>query len=77
MGVPDEAWGEAVKTVVVLKKGKEATENELIEFCKDELSGFKKPKTIEVVSELPKNTIGKIDKKTIKAKYWVGRSRKI
>lgn len=77
VGVPDEGWGEAVKAVVALKKGKQVTEEELIDFCKDKLSGFKKPKSIEFLPELPKNNIGKIDKKTIKAKYWEGRSRKI
>jgi acyl-CoA synthetase (AMP-forming)/AMP-acid ligase II len=77
VGVPDEEWGEAVKAVVVFKQGKEATEKELIEYCKKTLSGYKRPKTIEFLPELPKNNIGKIDKKTIKAKYWAGRSRNI
>ena len=77
VGVPDEEWGEAVKAVVVLKQGREATEQELIEYCKKTLSGYKRPKSIEFLPELPKNNIGKIDKKSIKAKYWAGRTRKI
>jgi acyl-CoA synthetase (AMP-forming)/AMP-acid ligase II len=77
VGVPDEEWGEAVKAMVALKTGKEATEKELIEYCKKTLTGYKRPKTIDFLPELPRNTTGKIDKKTIKAKYWAGRARNI
>ena len=77
VGVPDEEWGESVKAVVALKPGQQATEQELIDFCKKTLTGYKRPKSIEFLSELPRNNTGKIDKKSIKAKYWEGRTRKI
>jgi acyl-CoA synthetase (AMP-forming)/AMP-acid ligase II len=77
VGVPDEEWGESVKAVVSLKAGQKATEKELIDYCKKTLTGYKRPKSIDFLPELPRNNTGKIDKKTIKAKYWEGRARKI
>jgi acyl-CoA synthetase (AMP-forming)/AMP-acid ligase II len=77
IGVPDDKWGEAVKAVVVLKEGMTASEEELINLCKQHLSRYKKPKSVEFVKELPKNPIGKILKRKLKEKYWAGRDRMI
>ncbi len=77
IGVPDEQWGEAVKALIVLKPGMQAREAELIQFCNENLTRFKKPKSIEFVPDLPKNPYGKIDKKILKEKYWAGRTRRI
>jgi acyl-CoA synthetase (AMP-forming)/AMP-acid ligase II len=70
VGVPDNRWGEAIKAVVVLREGYEASENELIQFCKGKMAGYKKPKSVDFVSQLPKSAVGKILKKEIKAAYW-------
>jgi acyl-CoA synthetase (AMP-forming)/AMP-acid ligase II len=71
IGVPDEEWGEAVKGVVALNPGFAGTlkEAELIEFCKARLAGYKKPRSIDFVDELPKNAAGKIDKASLKRLY--------
>ena len=53
IGVPDEYWGEAVKAVVVLKEGEKASEEEIIQFCKQHLASFKKPRSVDFVDELP------------------------
>ena len=53
IGVPDEYWGEAVKAVVVLKQGEKASEDEIIQFCKQHLASFKKPRSVDFVDELP------------------------
>ena len=53
IGVPDEYWGEAVKAVVVLKEGEKASEVEIIQFCRQHLASFKKPKSVDFVDELP------------------------
>jgi long-chain acyl-CoA synthetase len=58
-GVPAEA-GEAVKAWVVLKPGETATEDEIREFCKKELTGYKVPKFIEFREALPRTTVGKV-----------------
>jgi acyl-CoA synthetase (AMP-forming)/AMP-acid ligase II len=55
VGVPDEKWGESVKAVIVLKKGIQATEEEIIEHCKSRLASYKKPKSVDFIdiSEMP------------------------
>jgi long-chain acyl-CoA synthetase len=59
VGVPDDNSGEAVKLFVV-KKDPALTEKELMEFCKEQLTGYKKPKYIEFRADLPKTNVGKI-----------------
>jgi long-chain acyl-CoA synthetase len=59
VGIPDERSGEAVK-VYVVRKDPALTETELMEFCKQNLTGYKKPKIIEFRDELPKSNVGKI-----------------
>lgn len=77
IGVPDDYWGEAVKAVVVLKGGIKATDAEIIDFCKNNMSSYKKPKTIEFIDSLPKNSYGKVLKTELREKYWKDRDRKV
>lgn len=77
VGVPDEKWGEAVKAIVELKPGARASEEELLAFCRKSLGGLKCPKSFEIWSELPRSSVGKVLKKDIRARFWVGRSRNI
>jgi long-chain acyl-CoA synthetase len=77
IGVPDEAWGEVVKAVVALKPGITATAEEIMQFCKERLSSYKKPKSVDFLPELPRTAAGKISKKDVRAPYWAGRERKI
>jgi acyl-CoA synthetase (AMP-forming)/AMP-acid ligase II len=76
-GVPHEKWGETVKAVVSFKKGLIATEEEIIEFSKKYLAGYKKPTSVDFIEELPKNQNGKILRKDLKEPYWKGKERKI
>jgi long-chain acyl-CoA synthetase len=77
VGVPDEKWGEAVKAVVVLNDGAAATEDEIIEYCKKHLASFKKPKSVELRSTLPRSSLGKILKTKIREEYWRNLERQI
>jgi acyl-CoA synthetase (AMP-forming)/AMP-acid ligase II len=77
VGVPDPKWGEAVKAVVSLVKGRSAKGDELIAFCKDHIASYKKPKSVDFVDELPKNNYGKILKRELRAKYWEEMERKV
>ena len=77
IGVPDEEWGESVKALVALKPEMSATEKEIIDFCTDSLSSFKKPKSVEFMDELPKNPAGKVLKSELRQRYWKGRERSI
>ena len=71
--VPDERWGEVPKALVVLKPGLEATEAELLEFCRARVARYKAPRTVEFLESLPKTGTGKILKKELRKKYWQGR----
>jgi len=67
IGIPDETWGEAVKAFIVPKHGKTIDEQEVIDFCKDHLASYKKPKAIELVSSIPKNPSGKPLKRILRS----------
>ena len=77
IGVPDPKWGEAIKAVVSLNKGWTVTEKELIDFCKDHIASYKKPKSVDFVDELPKSNYGKILKREIRNAYWKNSDRKV
>jgi fatty-acyl-CoA synthase len=62
VGLPHEKWGEAPHAYVVLKPGATATEQELIELCRERLAHFKAPHSVTFVQELPKTATGKIQK---------------
>lgn len=67
IGIPDETWGEAVKAFIVTKEGKSVDEQGIIEFCKDHVASYKKPKAIEFVSSIPKNPSGKPLKRLLRS----------
>lgn len=67
IGIPDAKRGENVKVFIVLKQGMSATQQEMIDFCKDKLATYKLPTSIEFRDELPKSTIGKVLRKELKA----------
>lgn len=77
IGVPDEKWGEAVKAVVVLKPGQSATEQELIDLCKEKKGNIMSPKTVDFSDSIPLTPLGKADKKNLRAKFWKGRERRV
>ncbi|MFZ5817267.1 MAG: long-chain-fatty-acid--CoA ligase [Bacillota bacterium] len=60
VGVPDPYRGETVKAFVVLKDGATATEQEILDFCKERLAAYKRPRQVEFLKELPKSTVGKV-----------------
>jgi fatty-acyl-CoA synthase len=73
IGVPDEEYGEAVKALVELVEGKVGSpvlERELLELCRTSLARFKAPKSIEVVTRLPRLPSGKLNKTALRAPFW-------
>lgn len=74
IGVPDELWGEAVKAVVVLKQGAQATPEEIISFAGDHMASYKKPKSVDFVTDLPKSSYSKILKRELRDRY-IGRGK--
>jgi fatty-acyl-CoA synthase len=76
IAVPDEKWGEVAKAFVVLKPGKEARAEEIIEHVRGRIAHFKAPKSVEF-GELPKTSTGKIQKFVLRDKEWAGRDKRI
>jgi long-chain acyl-CoA synthetase len=66
VGVPDEHSGESVK-VFVVRKDASLTEAKLLDYCRDQLAGYKRPKSVEFRSELPKTNVGKILRRELRA----------
>jgi acyl-CoA synthetase (AMP-forming)/AMP-acid ligase II len=75
IGIPDDVWGESVKAVVVTTEPVDP--QELIAFCRDRLAGYKCPKSVDFVSELPRNLTGKILRRQLREPYWAGRDRRV
>jgi acyl-CoA synthetase (AMP-forming)/AMP-acid ligase II len=77
IGVPDDIWGEAVKAFIVPREGIKLTEEDVIQYCRDKLAGYKKPKSVDFVKEIPKNVYGKINRRELKEIFWKGEGRQV
>jgi acyl-CoA synthetase (AMP-forming)/AMP-acid ligase II len=66
VGLEDPRWGEAVWAAVVVSPGSEMIGEELLEYCRSQLAGYKTPKQLQIVKELPVNASGKIDKRQVR-----------
>jgi acyl-CoA synthetase (AMP-forming)/AMP-acid ligase II len=77
IGVPDEKYGEALLAFVVLAAGGALDLDELIAFCRDRIAGYKIPRQLEIIEEMPRNPSGKILKKDLRKPYWDGINRNI
>jgi len=77
IGVPDEKWGETVKALVVLRDGHSATQDELIAHCRDRMSHFKCPTSVDMVDALPRTATGKLQKFKLRQPFWEGRERQV
>ncbi len=77
IGTPDPKWGEVVTALVVLKPGAQAQARELMSFVSERKGSVVAPKKIEFTDHLPLTAIGKVDKKTIRSKYWAGQQRQV
>ena len=77
IGVPDTQWGESVKAVVELKPGATASEPELIGWCDARLAGYKRPRSVDFVTDLPRDAAGKLQKRKVREPYWAGTGRNL
>jgi len=68
IGVPDDKWGEAVQAVVVLQPGQPVSEAELLDWCRDRIAGYKRPRSIVFLAEheMPRTATGKIQHRLLR-----------
>jgi long-chain acyl-CoA synthetase len=69
IGVPDERWGEAVKALVIARDGAAPAPEALVTFARERLAGYKLPRSIDFVAELPRTPTGKVLKRELRARY--------
>ena len=69
IGIPDTEWGQEPRAVVVLKKKDAPTAEEIMEYCRSRLAGFKRPRSVVFIDSLPRNAMGKVLKKELREKF--------
>ena len=78
IGIPHETWGEQVHAIVVLAEGASVTDDELMAFAKEQIAGYKVPKSIEFRAEpLPLSGAMKVLKRELRAPYWEDQDRNV
>ena len=77
IAVPDDKWGEGVKAIVVLKPGAEPDAHAILDFTRTRIAGYKVPKSIDFVKELPRNATGKVLKRELRKPFWAGKERQV
>jgi long-chain acyl-CoA synthetase len=77
IGVPDPRWGERVHAVVVARPGIDVTAEELAAHCRGLIAGYKCPRSVEFMAQLPLSAAGKVLKQELRAAHWQGRDRNV
>lgn len=77
IGVPDEKWGETVKAIVITKPGAPQDAASIIAWARERVAGYKAPKSVDFVTEIPRNPSGKILRRELRKPYWEGRTRMV
>ncbi len=76
-GIPSDEWGEAVHAVVSTYDGEPVDDEEVQAFCRDHLAGFKVPRSLELMAEIPRSASGKIQKRQLREPHWASRTSKV
>ncbi|PLW70120.1 long-chain-fatty-acid--CoA ligase [Pseudohalioglobus lutimaris] len=77
IGVPDDKYGESLLAFIVLNVDAELEVEELIDFCRDKIAGYKIPRQMRTLEVMPRNASGKILKKVLREPFWQGTERNI
>ena len=77
IGVPDDTWGEAVLAFVVLRKGADMSEGQVIEHARTLLGGYKVPRHVRFIDDIPRNPTGKALKRELRKPFWEGHDRQV
>jgi acyl-CoA synthetase (AMP-forming)/AMP-acid ligase II len=77
IGLPDDQWGESVKAICVPRPGHTVDPASVIAWARERIAGFKVPKSVDMIAELPRNPTGKVLRRSLRAPYWDGRERQV
>jgi len=80
IGVPNTEWGEEVKAVIMLRPGYAASETmtqDILAFARQQLAGFKVPRSVDYVDDMPRSPAGKVQRGKVRAPFWAGRKVQI
>jgi long-chain acyl-CoA synthetase len=80
VGVPNDEWGEEVKAVIALYPGHTPSPElakELLDFIRPNLAGYKMPRSVDFVDDIPRSEAGKVQRRQVRAPYWAGRDKQI
>jgi fatty-acyl-CoA synthase/long-chain acyl-CoA synthetase len=76
-GIPSEQWGEQVHAAVVLAPGASLSEADVVTYARQHLAGYKSPRSVSFLGELPRTGSGKLLKRELRAPYWAGHARQV
>ncbi|MGH3247215.1 MAG: AMP-binding enzyme [Trebonia sp.] len=76
-GIPSEEWGEIVHATVVRSPGSSLTAAEVTAFARENLAGYKVPRSVDFIGELPRTGSGKVLKRQLRAPFWAGRTAQV
>ena len=77
VGTPHEKWGETVTAVISLKPGRTLTSDRVVDVCRQHLAPYKKPTAVHFVEALPKTRNGKLWRRQVRDRFWVGHDRQV
>jgi acyl-CoA synthetase (AMP-forming)/AMP-acid ligase II len=76
-GIPDDEWGEAVHAIVVIQPGKTLTKDQITAYAREHLAGYKVPRSLSYLTEIPRTGSGKILKRDLRKPFWEGRKSRV
>jgi fatty-acyl-CoA synthase/long-chain acyl-CoA synthetase len=76
-GIPSDEWGEVVHATVVRAPGSSLTAAEVTAFARENLAGYKAPRSVDFTGELPRTGSGKVLKRQLRAPFWAGRTAQV
>jgi fatty-acyl-CoA synthase/long-chain acyl-CoA synthetase len=76
-GIPDEEWGEAVHAILVLRRGATLSKDDITAYARTKLAGYKVPRSLSFMDEIPRNGSGKILKRDLRKPFWEGRTSRV
>ena len=76
-GIPDDEWGEAVHAILVLRRGANLSKDEITAYARTKLAGYKVPRSLSFMDEIPRNGSGKILKRDLRKPFWEGRKSRV